>query len=158
MTAPVTYRLNELRLSTEPPLGEGGAALIQRCTTTDGQTMLFKRYNEESLNDLDESALRHLIEWPESLAAADRQPLMANCAWPQALVLHRRSAVGVLMNEAPNEFSTAEKENRRRDISVLSRSGRSSRRRGATRITTSLKRSPAWAMYCLRSNCSIPKA
>lgn len=104
MTAPLTYQLNDLRLSTAPPLGEGGAALIRRCTTTDGQTMLFKRYNEESLKDLDESALRHLIEWPGSLAAADRQPFTANCAWPQALVIHRRSAVGVLMNEAPNEF------------------------------------------------------
>ena len=62
MTAPLTYQLNDLRLSTAPPLGEGGAALIRRCTTTDGQTMLFKRYNEESLKDLDKYALRRLIE------------------------------------------------------------------------------------------------
>jgi hypothetical protein len=96
------YRLDELRIGA--PLGEGGAAEIHRCETSDGKPMVLKHYTEEALDELDVDALRHLMDWPAQLPVNDRERLMRICAWPQAPVIDGGAVIGVLMGEAPTKF------------------------------------------------------
>jgi hypothetical protein len=98
------YRIEELRIDTASPLGEGGAAELHRCTTPDGAAMVIKRYNEDARANLDVEALRRLIQWPATLGPADRQRLMSICAWPQAVVVEDGSVIGVVMPVAPAKF------------------------------------------------------
>jgi hypothetical protein len=97
------YRLDSLRIEPRM-LGEGGAADIYVCRTTDGDSMVFKRYNVEAREDLDVAALRHLIEWPARLSDEDRRRLMRICAWPQGVVVDDGVAIGILMAPAPQQF------------------------------------------------------
>ena len=98
------YRIDELQVDTASPIGEGGAAVLYRCITPGGAAMVFKRYNEDALAQLDVEALRRLIEWPTTLRPEDRQRLLSICAWPQGLVVKGGSVIGLVIPEAPAKF------------------------------------------------------
>lgn len=100
-----SYPLADLTYDRTNSLGEGGAAEIFRCTTSDGRALILKLYNEEVLTRIDFDALRHLIAWPAALSEEDRTKLMELCAWPLALVTGSGGAVvGLVMPEAPAKF------------------------------------------------------
>jgi hypothetical protein len=96
------YRLDELEVGAM--LGEGGAAEVYRCRTADGTPMVLKRYQDDTLKDLDADALRHLIAWPDQLDDDDREQLFALCAWPRATVTDGGAVIGLLMAEAQTRF------------------------------------------------------
>lgn len=97
------YRLDTLNIESSI-LGEGGAANLYRCTTADGDAMVFKRYNPEARQDLDVPGLRHLIEWGTRLPDRDRQRLMRICAWPRGAVVDMGAVIGILMAPASPQF------------------------------------------------------
>lgn len=98
------YRVDELRIMGDFPLGEGGSAQVWRCTTPDQVSVAFKRYDRDTVRQLQPEVLRELVGWPHRLDQDDRKRLLELCAWPHAVVVENRTVVGILMPLAPREF------------------------------------------------------
>ncbi|MEV4412058.1 hypothetical protein [Catellatospora sp. NPDC049609] len=93
----------ELELLGEIP-HDGGNSSLHRCRYG-GRGYLFKRFRPHFLSDLDELALRDLVRWRERLAEADRTRLDTVTAWPRRIVVSDDNVLGVLLVEAPAEFT-----------------------------------------------------
>ncbi|WP_157124719.1 hypothetical protein [Nocardia pseudovaccinii] len=98
------YRVDELRIVGDFPLGEGGSAQVWRCTTPDEVSVAFKRYDRDTVRQLEPEVLRELVDWPHRLDQDDRKRMLELCAWPHAVVVEDRTVVGILMPLAPREF------------------------------------------------------
>ncbi|MEV6341532.1 hypothetical protein AB0M12_43290 [Nocardia vinacea] len=100
----IEYRVDELRIVGDFPLGEGGSAQVWRCTTPDEVSVAFKRYDRDTVRQLQPEVLRELVGWPHRLDQDDRKRLLELCAWPHAVVVENHTVVGTLMPLAPREF------------------------------------------------------
>jgi len=103
--APPAVQTGELILLDDPRtvFEEGGNATLILCRYRDRE-VLFKKFRDEHLADVDEAALLKLVAWRLALPAGTRDHLDGIAAWPRHVVRDGGRLRGLLIPVAPERY------------------------------------------------------